>query len=345
MRKRASIMRMRNCASITSASDMTRVMLAASLLTWEAARTVAAATVPPQRLAIYYGYPSLVEDARGDIARVAAIFGEYDVVVFGDGLDGAPDAATDAGLRAERARLDSIVRAIHATPRHPRIYGYIDLGSSQNLTLADIERRIDGWQRVGADGIFFDEAGSEFAVTPARRRAAVRAVHMRRLSAFMNAFVTDDLFQGDDGADADAAGRLGSDDAVLIESFAVKNGEGEATSRIAVRATAALKWRERSGVKVFAVTTPARQGFDGGLFAYAWWNAAVWGLDGIGWGEPDFSANSRMPWRSRPHEELTLAGLRLTAPPVMTAAGIRRSTSAGTIVIDGTARRGWIEVR
>src|SRR2546426_933151 len=112
MRKRASIMRMRNSASITSASDMTRVMLAA--------------------------------------------------------------------------------------PRHPRIYGYIDLGSSQNLALADIERRIDAWQRAGGDGIFFDEAGSEFAVTPARRRAAVRAVHMRRLSAFLNAFVTDDLFQGDD---------------------------------------------------------------------------------------------------------------------------------------------------
>src|SRR5436190_6871477 len=113
-RKRASITRMRNSASITSASDITGVMLAASLLTCEAARTVAAATLPPQRLAIYYGYPSLVDGARGDIARVAAVFGEYDVVVFGDGLEGAPEATTDAGLRAERARLDSILRAIHA---------------------------------------------------------------------------------------------------------------------------------------------------------------------------------------------------------------------------------------
>jgi len=320
-------------------------MLAASLLTWEAARPIGAATIPPQRLAIYYGYPSLVEEARGDIARVAAIFGDYDVIVFGDGLEGAPDATADAGLRAERARLDAIVRAIHATPRHPRIYGYIDLGSSQNLALAEIERRIDAWQRAGADGIFFDEAGSEFAVTPARRRAAVRAVHMRRLSAFMNAFVTDDLFQGDDGADADAAGRLGADDAVLVESFAVKNGEAEAASRIAVRATAALRWRDRSGVKVFAVTTSSRQAFESGLFAFAWWNAAVWGLDGIGWGEPDFSAHSRLPWRSRPHEESTLAGARLTAPAVITSTGIRRSTSAGTSVVDGTARRGWIEAR
>src|SRR5436190_1580137 len=144
-RKRASITRMRNSASITSASDITAVMLAASLLTCEAARTVAAATLPPQRLAIYHGYPSLVDGAR--------------------------------------------------------------------------------------------------------RRAAVRAVHMRRLSAFMNAFVTDDVFQGDDSADAEAAGRLGADDAVLIESFGIKNGEAEPASRIAARATAALKWRDRSGVK------------------------------------------------------------------------------------------------
>jgi hypothetical protein len=33
------------------------------------------------------------------------------------------------------------------------------------------------------------------------------------------------------------------------------------------------------------------------------------------------------------------------APAVMTATGIRRATSAGTIVVDGTARRGWIEGR
>jgi hypothetical protein len=325
---------------------MTRLVLAASLLACEAARTAAAAappSVPPLRLAIYYGYPSLVEDARGDAARVAAVFGEYDVIVFGDGLEGAPDAAGDAGLRAERERMGPIIRALHATARHPRIYGYIDLGSSQNLPLAEIERRIDAWRQLGADGIFFDEAGSEFAVTPARRRAAVRAVHTRQLSAFMNAFVTDDLFQGDDNADLDPAGRLGQDDAVLIESFGVRNGEPEPAPRIAARAASALRWRDRSGARVLAVTTASRHAFEAGLFAYAWWSAAVWGLDGIGWGEPDFSANSRLPWRARPREEATLAGSRLTAPPIVSAAGVRRSTSAGTIVVDAAARRGWLE--
>jgi hypothetical protein len=299
--------------------------------------------VPPLRLAIYYGYPSLVEDARGDVARAAAVFGEYDVIVFGDGLEGAPEAAADAGLRAERERIGPIVRALHASPRHPRIYGYIDLGSSQRLPLAEIERRIDAWRRLGADGIFFDEAGSEFAVTPLRRRAAVRAVHIRKLSAFMNAFVTDDLFQGVGTADPDAAGRLGPDDAVLIESFAVKNGEPEPSSRVAARAAAALKWRDQSGVRIFAVTTSASHAVQAGLFAYAWWSAAAWGLDGVGWGEADFSANSRLPWRSRPPEEATLAGSQLTSPPVVTAAGVRRSTSAGTIVVDAAARRGWLE--
>ena len=322
---------------------MKRLVLAASFLVCEAARTAAASSpsVPPLRLAIYYGYPSLVEDARGDVVRAAAVFGEYDVVVFGDGLEGAADAAADAGLRAERERIGPIIRSLHATARHPRIYGYIDLGSSQNLPLAEIERRIAAWRRLGADGIFFDEAGSEFAVTPARRRAAVRAVHARALSAFMNAFVSDDLFQGD--GSADAVSRLGQDDAVLIESFAVKNGEPEPASRVAARAAAALKWRDRSGVRIFAVTTPAISFFQTELFAYAWWSAAAWGLDGVGWGEPDFSANSRLPWRARPHEEATLAGSRLTAPPVISAAGVRRSTSAGTIVVDGTGRRGWLE--
>ena len=39
------------------------------------------------RLAIYYGYPSLVNEARGDVEKAASVFSAYDVVVLGDGLE------------------------------------------------------------------------------------------------------------------------------------------------------------------------------------------------------------------------------------------------------------------
>src|SRR5438552_3608566 len=101
-----------SCASITSAADMKSWALASLLLTSGYTPGAAAA---PRRLAIYYGYPSLVQGARGDLERAVATFSDYDVIVFGDGLELGPEAAADPGLQAERQRIGPIVHALHAT--------------------------------------------------------------------------------------------------------------------------------------------------------------------------------------------------------------------------------------
>src|SRR2546426_3076100 len=112
---------------------MTRFALAAASM-------VAVAAPAPQRLAIYYGYPSVVEQAGGDIARAAAVFGQYDTIVFGDGLE-LPDADTsDPGLKAERQRIAQIIRAIHHTPRPPVIYRYVAPGSAPDLPPTHVDR-------------------------------------------------------------------------------------------------------------------------------------------------------------------------------------------------------------
>jgi hypothetical protein len=262
----------------------------------------ALANAAPSRLAVFYGFPSLVEGAAGDVRRAVEVFAGYDVIVFGDGLELAADAQkVDAGLRAERERIGPLIRALHATPRQPVVYGYIDLGSSQQLSLAEIARRTDAWKRLGVDGIFFDEAGRDFAVTPERRRQAVCAVHARSLSAFMNAFNPDDLFdEGPVASTAECDARLSARDALLIESFAVRNGELEPEERINQRAAAAVKWRERTGIRVFGLTTSDTRPYDRRHMDWAWKHAVSRGLDGFGWGEPGFSAaDSRLPWRER----------------------------------------------
>src|SRR5207253_6099504 len=152
--------------------------------------------------------------------------------------------------------------------------------------------RVDRWHQVGVDGVFFDEAGHEFRVTTARLRAAVQAVHARGLSAFLNAFNPDDLFDGQ--------AVLDERDALLVESFAVRNGDLEPMARTAARAAAAIKWRQRFGVLVFAITTPGDGPFDAHLFASAWKSAVGFDLDGFGWGERSFSADSRLPWHPPP---------------------------------------------
>jgi hypothetical protein len=293
---------MSTCASITSGTDVKGLgWTAASVLALDVALRTAAAAAVPQRLAIYYGYPSLVEDAAGDVARAVRTFSEYDVVVFGDGLELGQGSA-DAGLRAEYQRLTQIVPALRASARTTRVYGYIDLGRTQSLGDAEIVRRIVQWQRLGVDGIFFDEAGRDFGVTPARRVAAVRATHDRTLSAFMNAFNPDDLF---DGAPAPRrgtadAGALGARDALLLESFAVREGVLQPAEETAKRAAAAFKWRDRTGIKVFAVTTTLSATFDPAAFAHASKLASALGVDGFGWGERGFSAaDSKLPFRLR----------------------------------------------
>jgi len=246
------------------------------------------------RLAIFYGYPSLVNGSAGDIARAAAVFSRYDVVVFGDGLElaGTPG---DAGITAERQRLPALLGAIHAAGRGTAIYGYIDLGSTQRLSIDEIDRRIEAWRRAGADGIFYDEAGDDFEVTAVRRHIAVCRAHARDMPVVMNAFHPGDLFEPAPTVAA-CDGTLGPRDALLVESFAVRRGVPQA-ARTDDRLDAALQWRHRVGVRVFAVTTTDARPFQTDVYAAARRLAEDVALDAFGWGENDFSADSRLPWR------------------------------------------------
>jgi hypothetical protein len=297
-------MTMPTSAFIASGTDVKGLVLAGACATAVVALELMlpAKALPPRRLAIYYGYPSLVEGAAGDLSRAVRTFADYDVVVFGDGLE-LGQASPDAGLRMEHQRLMQIVARLHASARTPKLYGYVDLGRSQQLTDGEVARRIEEWSRLGVDGIFFDEAGADFGVTPARRTAAVRATHGHRLSAFMNAFNPDDLFEGRAAGPSRAPGDLGEHDGLLVESFAVRNGVVQSLEATRTRTAAALKWRTRTAINVFAVTTTVAGAFDRSAFAHAWHLAAALGVDGFGWGEPNFSADTKLPWRERPSDE------------------------------------------
>jgi len=267
--------------------------VAASLLALAAIVHVAAAAATPKRLAIYYGYPSLVEGAGGSVSHAVSIFGRYDVIVFGGHLD-VGTASPD--LEIEEPLVVQIIRRLHLRPQQPVIYGSVDLGRSQQLADAEIARRVDGWKRLGADGIFFDEAGRDSHVSRQRRTAAVRAVHERGLSALMNAYNPDDLFDTRNPPTG-APGELGARDALLIESFAVENSVVQPRDSAAKRAAAAIKWRQRTGIKVYAVTTTVAGRFDASAVVYAERLAADLGVDAFGWGEPSFSLDTNLPWR------------------------------------------------
>ncbi len=251
----------------------------------------------PKRLAIYYGYPSVVNGAAGDVEKAAKAFSSYDVVVFGDGVEFAdqlPDRAPTGVGADENQKARSIISVLAQRHPAPRIFGYICLGDSQRLSEQDIQRRVHLWKDMGVSGIFLDEAGYDWKIIDRKRQnAAVGYIHSLGLSAFMNAFYPRDLFSQENllGKNPDhVAPLLDGRDLFLLESFQVKNGAYEEVSEWQQRVGQAVGYRAQYRSSIFAVTTNQENPpFDSQKFAYAWWSAWLYDLDGFGWGEPNFS--------------------------------------------------------
>jgi hypothetical protein len=314
------------------------MLLGAAVWTQQAA---AAAKLLPRRLAIYYGIPSLVNGVQGDTARAAAVFGEYDTVVFGDGLefpDVVPGRKPAGAGPVERRKTADIIRLVSASGRKTVVYGYIDLGSSQDLPQREIERRISLWREMGVAGIFFDEAGYDFGVSRARQNAAVDAVHAAGLRVFMNAFNPDDVFLPSDGMPH----RLQPGDGFLLESFVIRNGTADADPAWSDRAARAIAYARPARIEVHGTTTTdARTAFSPGSLAYAWWTALAYGLDGFGWGEASFSGpTSTLPWRPRPEEAVADIGGRFVGPLTVKDGVYTRRTDRGLIEVNSRTRAG-----
>jgi hypothetical protein len=348
-------MTMGRCVSIRSIGDAGRgAIVLSALLVAAAGDARPRSGASPQRIAVYYGYPSLVNGANHDLSRAVSVFSDYDVIVLGDGLEFDAPRPNTAGP-AEHQFTRRLIDALRLTPRRPLVYGYIDLGSTERLSLEDIRDRIDRWARMGARGVFFDEAGYDFGVTRERQNAAVAAAHAQGLSACLNAFRPADVFgtmrtplNAVGGGNPDGAPpELSGHDAVLLESFAVRNGVPEPPESLAARTRAALEGRARFGTRVFAVATSDGPTTDpASLAEFGWWAASALGVDAYGWGMPAFSAaSSRLPLMPRPGAETALTRAEYAGDVIFHDGRWQRTTSIGTIVVDTSTHKGTLEKR
>jgi hypothetical protein len=279
---------------------MMTLLFTVSVCAISAAVLTTAVAAEPRRLAIYYGVPSLVNGAGGDVARAVAAFAEYDVVVFGDGLefdDVVPSRKPAGAGPVEHQRTKQIIAQLAGSSRRTAVFGYVDLGRSQQLALDDIQERIWRWQSMGVSGIFFDEAGADFGVDRLRQNAAVDAAHAAGLRVALNAFNPDDVFRTEAGG---LRPRIGAGDAYLLESFAVRNGRIEDPGVWRERVHKAFTGTTKSGAALWATTTTT-EGYEAALMDHAWHAAKQAGVQAFAWGEPSFgSVDSRLPFRPRP---------------------------------------------
>jgi hypothetical protein len=335
-----------------SLSSWIRVILVAVLANIELLPMRAAGPSKlPVRLAIYYGYPSLVNGARGDIARAASVFEAYDIVVLGDGLEfsDVQSHRTPPGPGVtEHEATKSIITLLHRMVPAIKIYGYICLGSTQKLQEAEVEHRVRLWRDMGVHGIFLDEAGYDFGVTRERQNAAVKYIHDSGLRAFMNSYSPDDIFSlhlvplnsAGGGNPHAIAAALNKRDLFLLESFQINNGAYEELNRSAQRTARALEYRTRYGPGIVAVTTTlSTSAFSAQQFTYAWWSAALWGLDGFGWGEPAFSSSDNLLSRPPCNKLVGSAATRFASPPHVAGTKLWRDTDRGRVWVEEQPHR------
>jgi hypothetical protein len=234
----------------------------------------------PKRVAVYYGYPSLVNGAKGDLAKAAQVFNRYHIVVFGDGLEFPGE------------EHDNVVRLITKLDKQVLVFGYVCLGSTQKLAIAEMEKRVLAWKRMGVQGIFLDEAGNDFGVDHERRERIVSLIHSLGLSAFVNAFQPSDVF-------GDGPTPLGKGDFFLLESFVVRGGKLDNSKWMTARMQQAASYRDIYKFNLVGVTTADSTPFSLALFKRACAAAKRIALEGFGWGEPSFSSQSNLlPERS-----------------------------------------------
>ena len=222
----------------------------------------------PARLAIYYGYPSLVNGAHGDAEKAASVFSGYDVVVIGDGLE-FPDKQPGRypeGDPAEHQKALQIIAAVGHRSPGTRFYGYVCLGDIPSpgpkkpfLEPEELKERIRLWKQMGVAGIFLDEAGYEWPIVDRKRQnVAIQYIHELGLSAFPNAFYPEELFSLDNLRGKNPhhlPPLLDKRDLFLLESFQVKSGAYEDPSEWQGRLRQALDYRRQYGSRIFVTTT------------------------------------------------------------------------------------------
>ena len=188
--------------------------------------------------AVYYGWPSDVNGAGGDVRRAVAAFRGFRVVVLGD------DTATPIG----DPLAGPVMAGIAAGGGSP--YGYVSVGVTHgepDHPLTELQARMDSWCRLGAHGVLVDCAGADYGVSRARFDAVVRYAHGCGLRVLANAWDPDDVLAGS-ATMGPGDGHLGENDVLSDGRFLDPRAYEPKLARMAAH-------RAELGITLYATAT------------------------------------------------------------------------------------------
>ncbi len=276
--------------------------------------------IPPKSLAVYYGIPSRVNTGYVNVDAAAAVFGQYDVVVFNQGLE--------EQNHGDHTRTQQIIDILHRD-YDTKVYGYLDgvaWRSSWSLTgipVANWNAHLEMWKEMGVDGIFIDRFGYDWEITRGAQNTMLEAVHTAGLNAFVNSWFIDHTFSSMPdtrypwGNPGRVPSKIRSTDMYMLESFTITEGRYDVCDQPQgdswlEKADKAFIYHQSFGSEMWTMTTSDQLGAAStapsdieAKLEYAWYATTLYGFDGFGWTEPQFSASGTsknlMPWRPRPN--------------------------------------------
>lgn len=280
-------------------------------------------------LGIYYGWPSAVNGAGGNVTTATNTFKQFDVIVFADGIEHA--------THGDHANTATIMTNLKNAGK--KVFGYVDLGvSTQNLSIATMKTYVDEWYAMGAYGIFLDDYGFDYDVTRARQNTMLDYIHGKGMKVFMNSWNVDDASGDKDETGATSATHAQSGDWYLAESWLVSGNTYQSTTDWYTKANKALAYQRNKGILTAAVSSAA-SGAAGASdnttdkFKMAWWGAAMYNFT-FQWTDLNYSAsNGTLNYYNNLS---TSYGSSYSADPTNPSSGqYKRTTNTGQIVVQG----------
>jgi len=229
----------------------------------------------PKRLAIYYGWPSVVNGAGGDTNKATEELAFFDVIVLGDGIEHPS--------HGDHVKTEAVIGNLRAQGKE--VFGYVDMGAStQNLPIATAEQYVDEWAAMGVSGIFWDDAGFDLHVSRDRQNTLVNYSHNKGLAVILNAWNPDDVLTGSPLIP------YTSNDYCLIESWMISQAYPNLYEDLTQWQTRANKYfnnRKTSSVQLAAISSGPNED---NPFQYAWWGATMYGIDAFGYTNIEYSS-------------------------------------------------------
>ncbi len=235
-------------------------------------------------LAIFYGYPSLVNrDSLGkDLTKVSQYFAKYDVVVFGGSI-----------ADPTHSQHENVKTIVSSTQGTTEVFGYIPLGNNDSLSIETLKERVDQWKTMkGLKGIFVDTVGFDYwdddAEMRSRQNEIFTYIHSLSLKVFANGWDPDDLFTHLPKNPT----VLGSGDYYLYESYIFSKSSEESFENYRNKIKKIQAALESTGVQTFGINTNANlsSAFKQEDYDFMAISALADGLSGIGYATKHFSA-------------------------------------------------------